>query len=76
MAYYDVYTVDQLKNEIERLNRDIKTLDKAYEDLILFTLDCIKDKKYNDLLKWILESEYFEKEDIIELLIEERMKNE
>lgn len=72
MAYYDGYTVEQLKNELERLNKDFKILSDAYEDLIFEIVICLNKKEYNILLKKLLKMEYFEKDDIIEMLIEER----
>lgn len=64
------YTVD----EIERLNREFKNLSDAYEDLIFEVITYLNNKDYNMLLKKILETEYFDKEDIIDMLIKEREK--
>lgn len=73
MAYYDEYTVDELKNEIDRLiNEDFKNLLNSYENLIFRAVNYLNRKEYNALLKEILETEYFNKEDIIDMLIEER----
>ena len=68
------YTVDEMKNEIERLNREFKDLSDAYEDLIFKVIIYLNNKEYNMLLKEILETEYFNKEDIIDMLIKEREK--
>lgn len=76
MAYYDGYTVDEMKNEIERLNRDIRSLDKEYECLIHKVADCLIRKNDIGLLRYILETEYFNKQDIIELFLEGDIKNE
>lgn len=68
------YTVDEMKNEIERLNREFKDLSDAYEDLIFKVIIYLNNKEYNMLLKEILETEYFNKKDIIDMLIKEREK--
>lgn len=70
------YTVDEMKNEIERLNREFKDLSDAYEDLIFKVIIYLNNKEYNMLLKEILETEYFNKKDIIDMLIKEREEND
>lgn len=72
MAYYDEYTVDEMKNEIERLNKDLKLLDEEYENTIYKVANCLIRKNDAELLRYVLETEYFNKQDIIELLLEER----
>ena len=72
MAYYDKYTVDEMKNEIERLNKDLKLLDEEYANTIYKVANCLIRKNDIELLRYILETEYFNKQDIIELLLEER----
>ena len=72
MAYYDRYTVDEMKNEIERLNKDLKLLDEEYENTIYKVVNCLIRKNDIELLRYVLETEYFNKQDIIELLLEER----
>ena len=72
MAYYDRYTVDEMKNEIERLNKDLKLLDEEYSNTIYKVANCLIRKNDAELLRYVLETEYFNKQDIIELLLEER----
>lgn len=72
MAYYDEYTVDEMKNEIERLNKDLKLLDEEYENIIYKVANCLIRKNDVELLRYVLETEYFNKQDVIELLLEER----
>lgn len=70
MAYYDEYTVDEMKNEIERLNKDLKLLDEEYENIIYKVANCLIRKNDVELLiRYVLETEYFNKQDIIELLL-------
>jgi len=76
VAYYDGYTIDELKNEIERLNKDFKNLLDAYECLMCKIAIHLNKKDYNMLLKEVLRSEYFNKDDVIDMLIEEREKSE
>lgn len=72
MAYYDEYTIDEMKNEIERLNKDLKLLDEEYENTIYKVANCLIRKNDVELLRYVLETEYFNKQDVIELLLEER----
>ena len=75
MSYYDGYTVQEMKNELERLNIDFKNLSNAYENLIFKVIIYLNKREYNMLLKEVLKTEYFEKDDVIEMLIEEREYN-
>ena len=74
MAYYDEYTIDEMKNEIERLNKDLKLLDEEYENTIYKVANCLIRKNDVELLRYVLETEYFNKQDVIELLLEERKR--
>ena len=52
MAYYDGYTIDEMKNEIERLNKDLKLLDEEYENIIYKVANCLIRKNDVELLRY------------------------